>query len=180
MPDTPVRVYPLVVNVSPGTLPAAPLSTPWKTEDNTLISIELEIPPGHNGLTGIRIMKGDTQLLPFGSNSWIIANGYTNTFAIDDYMPTGDIKVQAYNQGAYPHTFYLRMSMVNYDVAGKATAATEADVLALAQIDVIADPLSPDMLLGVDTTAALVSGTVTADQLAPIAPSSLMQNPVTP
>lgn len=165
---TATRIYPLQLNVPAGTLPSAPQITPWVTEDNVIVSIELEIPPGHNGLTGIRIMKGDTQLLPFASNSWIIANDYSRVFPIDDYMPTGDIKVQAYNQGSYPHTFFLRMTMTLYTPLIAGSGATDASALPGITQSGAPDPLSPDAILGTDTTAALTNGLVTADQLLPV------------
>lgn len=165
---TATRIYPLQLSVPAGTLPSAPQVTPWVTEDNVIVTIELEIPPGHNGLTGIRIMKGDSQLLPFGPNSWIIANDYSRVFPIDDYIPTGDIRVQAYNQGSYPHAFFLRMTMTLYTPLIAGSSPVEASALSLPTGSGVADPLSPDAILGTDTTAALANGLVTADQLLPV------------
>lgn len=165
---TATRIYPLQLSVPAGTLPSAPQITPWVTEDNVIVSIELEIPPGHNGLTGIRIMKGDTQLLPFASNSWIIANDYSRVFPIDDYVPTGDIKVQAYNQGSYPHAFFLRMTMTLYTPLTAGSSPTDANAIPGITESGSSDPLSPDAILGTDTVAALATGEVTADQLLPV------------
>lgn len=176
---TATRIYPLQLNVPAGTLPTAPQITPWVTEDNVVVSIELEIPPGHNGLTGIRIMKGDTQLLPFASNTWIIANDYSRVFPIDDYIPTGDLKVQAYNQGSYPHAFFLRMTMTLYTPQVAGSSPTDANALTGLTGSGAPDPLSPDAILGTDTTAALSSGAVTADQLLPVSvPADLSSTPM--
>jgi hypothetical protein len=166
--STASRVYPLTLSVPAGTLPTAPQTTPFVTEDNVILTIELEVPPGHNGLTGIRVMKGDTQLLPFGANSWIIANDYSRVFPIDDYIPTGDIKVQAYNQGSYPHAFYLRMTMTDYTPLTAGKSNTEGAALPLTTSSGVIDPLSPDAILGTDTTTALANGLVTADELLPV------------
>ncbi|SRR5712691_4136878 len=174
MADNPNRVYSITVTVQPGTLPAVPLSTPWVTEDNTIISIEFEVPPGHNGLTGVRIMKGDTQLLPFTANTWLIANDYTRVFAINDYVPTRDIKVQAYNQGSFAHSFYLRMTMTDYIQGPGVSSPTEQGALTFAAISPVPDPLSPDGLLGADTVAALATGQITASDLAGIDTATLI------
>lgn len=162
------RVWPLTVTVAPGTLPASPMSTPWVTEDNTIVSIEIEIPPGHNGQTGIRILKGDVQLLPYGFNNWIVANDTDKTFAIGDYVPTGDLKIQAYNTGLYTHSFYLRMTVEDFMQPTPSRDATEAGALPLSAPSPSADPLSPDAIIGPGTAAALTAGDVTAADVAPV------------
>lgn len=174
------RVYETSVMVLAGTVPAAPLSVAWVTEDNDVADIEVEIPPGHNGLTGIRVMKGDVQLLPFGVNTWLIANNYTRVFPVGEYLPTSDVKIQAYNQGLYSHTFYLRMTVTNHVIPVKATAAGATAALGFNGSAASQDPLSPDALLGPDTVTALGSGSITASDLAPVTGSDLtVSAPVT-
>lgn len=162
------RVFSITVVVPAGTLLTSPLSTPWVTEDNTIVSIEIEIPPGHNGQTGIRLLKGDVQILPFGSNSWIIANDTDKTFPIGSYVPTGDLIIQTYNTGIYSHSFYLRMTTETYVPAPSTPNATEASALDLGAASSSADPLSPDAVLGPGTAAALTAGDVTAADIAPV------------
>lgn len=167
------RVYPLTVTVPANTLPTAPLVVPWYTEDASITDIEIQIPPGPNGTTGIRIMKGDVQLLPWGSNSWIIGNDYDRTFPIGGYLPTADIKVQAYNLGLNQHSFYLRMSVTLAGVIATAPNATETGTIDLGTTSDTSDPLSANAILGPDTVTALADGTITADDIAPIPPELL-------
>lgn len=174
------RIYETSVTVPAGTLPTAPQVTSWVTEDNDVLDIEVEIPPGHNGLTGIRVMKGDVQLLPFGINSWLIANDYSRVFPVGIYLPTVDVKVQAYNQGSFPHTFYLRMTVVNHTVPVPAASPGTGAPLTFGETTSAPDPLSPDAILGPDTTAGLVSGDLTAADLTPIVPQDVtVSEPVT-
>jgi hypothetical protein len=167
------RIWPLTVTVPAGTPPSAPLVVPWVTEDAVITEIEILIPSGPNGTTGIRIMKGDVQLLPWGSGSWIIANDYNRTFPIGGYLPTKDLKVQAYNQGANPHSFYLRMSVSYASDAASASSAATLSPADLGTSTGTTDPLSPDALLGSDTAALLADGTITAADIAPIPPDSV-------
>lgn len=162
------RTYPLTVAVPPGTLPTAPLITPWKTEDATIVSIEIVIPPGHNGLTGIRFVKGDAQILPFGINSWIIANDIFRVFPVGAFTPTGDLAVWTYNQGVYTHTFYILMTVEDYTPSIAPVSASETAALALTSPPGSTDPLSPDALLGPATAALLASGDLTAADIAPV------------
>ena len=161
------RIYEFSLNVPAGTVQANPLSAPIQAEDNTLVSVELEIPPGHNGLTGTRVMKGDVSLIPWSANTWITANDYTHTFPVEDYVPFSDIRIQAYNNGVYPHTFYYRFIYVDFNPGSAGTGPTEADTLGLSTGTSSNDPLSPDNLIGADTAAALTAGDITADDLTP-------------
>lgn len=172
-----MRTYQLTVTVPAGTQQSGPISVPWVTEDNTIVDIEIEVPPGHNGLTGIRIMKGDTQLLPYGSNTWITANNYSRVFPIGQFTPTTDLAVQAYNTGAYAHNFYLRMSVTTFDPGLTVTSPTEASALDLGATSITSDPLSPEGILGADTVGALIAGDVQPADLAPVDASAFMSSP---
>lgn len=160
------RIYSLTVTVPAGTAIAAPVTVPWVTEDNVIESIEIMIPPGHNGQTGVRIVKGDVQILPYGAMTWITGNDYYRNFTVGDFTPTTDLTVQAYNTGAYPHSFYLRMEVTTYHQPGTVPVTAETAVLPLEATVVSTDPLSPDSLIGAGNVAALASGDLTPAQLA--------------
>ena len=161
------RIWETQVTVPAGTLPAAPQVTKWVTEDDTLVDVEIEIPPGHNGLTGIKILKGGSPLIPYSPNSWIIANDYSRLFPVDDYVPTSDVTIVAYNQGAYPHTFYLRATIADTPSTGGAAPPLVSTVLPISSDSFTADPLSPAGLLGAGVANALASGDITASDLVP-------------
>jgi hypothetical protein len=165
--DSLIRVYEITVTVAPGVLPSTPASIPWPTEDNYVTDIEITVPSGHNGLTGIRLMKGDSQLFPWSPGTWVTENDYHRVFPVDGYMATRDLVIQMYNSGVYQHSFYLRMAVRNYLPTVSAPVQSGALDLGVTSTTVSADPLSPDAILGTDTVAALQSGTLTADQLAP-------------
>lgn len=167
------RTYAISVTVPAGTPIANPQVTPWKTEDKAIVSVELDIPTGHSGRTGIRIMKGDTQLIPWGFNSWIIGSGIDHDFPVGRYTPTGDVSIQAYNIGTFPHTFYLRLTLEDPPRPTPATAPAGSAALSVEAVTSSSDPLSPDAILGSDAASALASGTVTADDLAPAAPADV-------
>lgn len=161
------RIYAINVTVPAGTPIANPQVTPWVTEDKVITSIEVSIPTGHSGRTGIRIMKGDIQLVPWGVNTWIVGSGIDHDFSVGQYLPTGDVTIQAYNIGTFPHTFYLRMTLEIYRPPPLGAVPVSRTALSAEAVTSPSDPLSPDAILGSDTVTALASGTVTADDLAP-------------
>lgn len=172
------RLYEISFTVPAGTPKNAPVSIPWVTENNTVVDIELEIPPGHNGLTGIRVMKGDIQLLPWSAGTFITANDYVRVFPIGVYLPTTDVTLQGYNTGSFPHTFYLRMTIVDFNQPGQSNQGSPSQAIPAESVTAAPDPLSPDAILGPDTVAALSNGTLTADDVAPVDASNLTLPPV--
>lgn len=164
------RVYPLTVSVPAGTPIAAPVTVPWITEDADIADIEILIPSGPNGTTGIRIMKGDVQLLPWGASSWIIGNDYNRTFPIGGYLPTTDLKVQAYNIGQNNHNFYLRMTVKTHGQSNAGLGVTEADAIDLGTPQGSSDPLSPEVILGTQGVAGLLDGSLTPGDVVPVPP----------
>lgn len=103
------RIYPVTLTAPPGTLPTGPITQPVTLENASLISIELLIPPGHCGFTGLRVRSSRQQVLPWGNIDWIIADNYTNTFPVNEEIGSRAISIQAYNTDVYDHTFYIRL-----------------------------------------------------------------------
>jgi hypothetical protein len=101
------RYYPLtatVVSATPSTAPAT-FFIPLETAD--LVDVRIQVPAGHSGLTGIRILQSQQQIVPWGNSSWYIADDDKETFAINEQVNVNAITVQAYNTDIYEHTFYL-------------------------------------------------------------------------
>lgn len=69
--------------------------------------IEVRIPDGHAGKTGIVIWYAGTQYVPNAESAYLTGNNETFVFDVDD-VPTGQgWTYAAYNQDLYQHTFYL-------------------------------------------------------------------------
>lgn len=161
------RVHSLAVTVPAGTPASAPQVTPWVTEDQYVESIRVLVPPGHNGQTGIKVVKGDVQILPFGGTNWIIANNTEILFPVNQAMATSDVTVQTYNTGFFPHTFFLYITINDVPVPVSTAGPTESGTADLPVASSAPDPLSPDAILGAGTAAALADGTLTADDVLP-------------
>lgn len=102
---------PLVVTTPAGTTAAAPLSTPAGTPHGTLLTIELLIPYGHAGATGICFELAGQQIIPATvGRSWIFGDGLDRDFAVDLEIDRG-FNVITHNVGNYVHAHYLRFKM---------------------------------------------------------------------
>lgn len=102
------RIYPVTFVVSLGVQPVFPVTQTVPLEDALLVSIELLVPPGPSGFTGLRVRSSRQQIIPWGSSDWIIADNYHYTFPVNEEIGSRSISVQGYNQDVYDHTFYLR------------------------------------------------------------------------
>lgn len=115
------RYYPVALIVPPGTSISVPVSQSVVLENNLLVDVEIEIPSGHAGFTGVRVLSSKQQILPWGNSSWIIADDYVRVFSWNEEIGANAISVQGYNTDKISHTFYLRFHMVNLPVIAPAT-----------------------------------------------------------
>jgi hypothetical protein len=102
------RLYYLEFTIPAGTPISAPVSDTWPLEDNYLVSIVTRIPPGPSGLMGFRIMWAQQQIVPWGNNSWLIADDEEIVWQSNTAMTVSGLVVEGYNTGTYAHTVYLR------------------------------------------------------------------------
>lgn len=104
--------YPAEVTPPAGTTSSAPASSVWTLPQCHLEEIRIQIPPGHNGRTGLRIRYMGTQIVPWVAGYWLIGNG--DTFTIPwkgEIMPRG-VAIESYNIDSVAHTFRLYATLL--------------------------------------------------------------------
>jgi len=102
------RIEAVTVSTPAGTAIATPQVTNLPPSEEIVTILEIVIPGGHVGLTGIKIFYGNDQVLPWRGSDWIIANDEKLEWEIEG-LPTGSAwKAQTYNTDAYAHSHYLR------------------------------------------------------------------------
>jgi len=92
---------------------ATPIATPILTQislgDVVINSIELRIPLGHNGYTGLQVRLADSVLIPWGqSGGWVTGNDEHITVEVDEEITVG-LVIATYNLGAFTHAHLLRI-----------------------------------------------------------------------
>jgi hypothetical protein len=116
------RYYPLELAVPAQTSLSAPLSSQLALENALLVDIEIIIPDGHLGQTGVRVLQSQQQVLPWGNQSWLRGNGYSRIFQVNGEIGARSISVQGYNIDFRVHTFLLRFHLRDLDTAPIAEA----------------------------------------------------------
>jgi hypothetical protein len=108
-PNQPMsQLWPLTVTVPPGTTLENPLIVPWSLADANLDFIDIIVPDGHSGLTGVAVYWSGTQVVPWGTGTWLVANDEKIHTPVGSYITISGLSVYAYNTGQFEHSFYLR------------------------------------------------------------------------
>lgn len=109
MPLTLVRVFD--VTIPAGTPIATPLVTPTVFAPNKVLSILWRFPSGCNGQVGIAIGARTVPVLPDIPGKYLVHNGDTVGYDVEDFPTTGDWSVIGYNLGAFPHTVHVEFKV---------------------------------------------------------------------
>lgn len=96
------------VTVPLGTLQAAPTSTQWDLGNVVVETLEIMVPKGHSGLTGIHVDYQGVPLVPFSlPATFLVAADETITVPLDLEIGA-PLTIVAYNTDQFDHAFYLR------------------------------------------------------------------------
>jgi hypothetical protein len=81
-------------------------------------AVEVHLPAGHGGQTGIRVSYGAIQVIPEYPDDYFHGNRRTIRRELSDVFPTGGAWfVEVYNAGRYPHVFHADFEVDLIDLA---------------------------------------------------------------
>lgn len=86
---------------------AAPLEQTLAVPQGEVERIEIVIPSGHQGLTGIALLIASAQVLPRPEGTWLIADDRVVTLPIERLPTTGRWAARLYNQDDFEHSWHL-------------------------------------------------------------------------
>lgn len=135
------RVVARKITVPAGTLSSAPLSTDVSFDQGTVTRVEIVIPDGHAGLTGLALQQAQQQIIPEDAGTWVISNDETIGWDVSDYLNNGNWQTLAYNTDVFDHSFYLRFLIEVIDTTAQAAAVAQ---FTAAAPGVAADPAESD------------------------------------
>ena len=101
------QYWPLTVNVPASTGSGSPVTVNWPIVQGHLKRIEIQIPAGHHGNTGIKIRYHQQQIYPWANNYFLVESGGLRTAEWDDEIMGTGLDVQAYNTDIVSHRFFL-------------------------------------------------------------------------
>ena len=110
------------LTVPAGTPASAPVQAIVPVDTGHIGKGYLTIPSGPNGLAGWALLVAGTVVIPYSGVGWIIGNDHVYEWLIDRDVNAGQLVVQAYNTGTFPHTFYFACESMPYNQSGQITA----------------------------------------------------------
>lgn len=96
------------VTIPAGTPSTAPVSIDVSYEAAITEAVEWSVPKGPVGLMGFRLTSGKAQVIPHNLGSWIIANGQSERWSLEELHTSGQWEVTGYNTGSFPHIVRVR------------------------------------------------------------------------
>lgn len=122
-PPTPMsQLWPLNVTTPAGTTSENPLVTQWPLVDANLDYIDIVVPDGPSGQVGVAVYWSGTQIVPWGTDSWLITNNEKIRVPLGTYITVDGLAVWTYNEGIFDHTIYLR-ALIRYTTTPVVTEA---------------------------------------------------------
>lgn len=110
------RLRTRVVTTPAGTASSAPQQIIWQIGRGVLGKLDVVIPAGHAGLTGIAIVWGGRQIVPYEGGEWIVGNDDEITIELELYVDSS-VVVTTYNTDVWDHSHYLRAYMHDLELA---------------------------------------------------------------
>jgi hypothetical protein len=122
-------VYAITVTAQANTSSGSPLSHLFPIGDVWLDSVQIVIPSGHRGLTGLAITNGGTPIIPYGAG--------TDFLIGDDDRLDYDLGVEVdasfgciyYNTDSIRHNFYLRFQGLPMALYGQQLGAQAVTIV---------------------------------------------------
>lgn len=108
------RIESFIVTVPASIAQASPQTTDVSFADGQVVRVELDVPAGHTGHTGIRIRAATGAFIPYTSGAFLVADDHDFGWDVVGIIDTGSFDVQTFNTDIYPHSFYLRFSVLDF------------------------------------------------------------------
>lgn len=101
------EVWEFAVQIPANTPIAAPVTVATAFPARRVAFILWRVPHGSLGLMGWRITSAKAQIIPRAAGSWVIADGQSGTWSLENLPDSGAWELTGYNTGINPHTVYV-------------------------------------------------------------------------
>ena len=96
------------MSAAAATLPKAPKKENTTFRHGNVERVQIIVPAGHAGKTGIRLTIAHQQLLPITPGSWIITDDEVIDWPLAGFLDSGSWGVEAYNEDINAHEWFIR------------------------------------------------------------------------
>jgi hypothetical protein len=102
-----------------GTGPSAPVVTAVPVSLAYVHRVEVRIPPGHAGTTGLALVDGAQAIVPFGTagEAWLVGDDDLLAYPLGREVGTS-VVLWAYNEGTFVHGWQVRITYTPMSALG--------------------------------------------------------------
>jgi hypothetical protein len=112
------RVRTVTITTPANTTQANAISTNWTVGHGIVERVDVVIPGGHVGLTGIQVLWGGRQMVPYDGAEFLTGNDDEITVELGVWVQAGILVVRTFNtDDAFPHAFLLRAYVTDLEPA---------------------------------------------------------------
>lgn len=130
--STPINTVESFTVVAPAsTTKANPLEVLTAFRVATVTRIEIDVPDGHAGQTGIFLAVAHGRVLPRTAGSFLVANDSHLGWDVFEQPNSGAWSAFVYNTDLFDHSFYVRYSVVFLDADPNPSALTPTETAVL-------------------------------------------------
>ena len=101
------EVWDFAVAIPAGTPIATPVTVVTAFPPRRVTEIHWRVPHGALGLMGWRITSAKAQIIPRQLGGWMVHDGQSGTWPLENLPDSGAWEVTGYNTGTQPHTVYV-------------------------------------------------------------------------
>lgn len=118
------EVHQFTATIPAGTSIDDPIVIPLEIAYYELETLDIQVPPGPNGLMGFYLALDDQQWLPWEQGQWLVMNDRTEEWNLDEQIINGTWNLVGYNNGVYDHTVTIRFHVDPVDNTATQVAPT--------------------------------------------------------
>lgn len=90
---------------------ATPVEVSCSFNPGSVTSVEIVIPTGHKGTTGLQLALAHQQVVPFTAGAWLIDDGARPVYELDEHPDSGAWSVFLYNLDNRSHQWQIRFKI---------------------------------------------------------------------
>ena len=102
------RVEVFDITAAAQTAKASAVQTAISFPPGDVVGVEIVIPDGHMGLTGIQLGQANAQTIPRTAGAFIVGNDEVIRWPTEGFLNNGKWSAIVYNTDSLPHTFHIR------------------------------------------------------------------------
>lgn len=139
------RIETFTVECPAGTLRSRPVEVSVAFNPGVVERVEIVIPDGHAGLTGLALANSHQIVIPYTKREFVIGNGETIPWPLEGFTDSGAWSAFVYNEDVYAHRWFLRFLIAEIAAIGLVAQPTAAPVVPVIESPVVEVPTQPGL-----------------------------------